>query len=58
MEKELINIPENAKSKEADRKKERYPVQMVETEGKITPKKVKDAVLEINPDMSSMEGRG
>lgn len=58
MTKQLINIPEKAKSKEADKENERYPVQIVKTGKRITVKNVKDAVTEINPDISSMDGRG
>lgn len=58
MAKNLTSIPENAKSKAADKEKERYPVQVVGTDEKmktVTEKEVEAAVKEINPDENSME---
>lgn len=41
-----------------DPKDERYPVQQIATEGKVTRQEVKDAVCEINPDINSLDSRG
>lgn len=40
-----------------DHKEDRYPVQQVATDGKVTKKEVKDAVKEINPDLNSLGSR-
>lgn len=56
----LPRIKDKAKTEALvlDRKDERYPVQQVATDGKITKKEVKDAVREINPDQESLGSRG
>ena len=56
----LPKIKEKAKTEALvlDHKEDRYPVQQVSTEGKVTKKKVKDAVKEINPDLNSLGCRG
>lgn len=58
MDKELTKIPENAASKDEDRKREKYPVQQVAVTYPITDKEVKSAVKEINPDTDSLGCRG
>lgn len=57
MDEELTKIPENAESKVFDRQRERYPVQqsVIRIPGELD---LEAAVEEINPDTSSMEGRG
>ena len=56
----LPKIKEKAKTEALvlDHKEDRYPVQQVSTGGKVTKKKVKDAVKEINPDLNSLGCRG
>ena len=56
----LPKIKEKAKTEALvlDHKEDRYPVQQVSTEGKVTKKQVKDAVKEINPDLNSLGCRG
>lgn len=58
MDKELTKIPENAASKDEDRKREKYPVQQVAVTYPITDKEVNSAVREINPDTDSLGCRG
>ena len=56
----LPKIKEKAKTEALvlDHKDERYPVQQVATDGKVTKKEVKEAVKEINPDLNSLGSRG
>ncbi|WP_288736245.1 hypothetical protein [uncultured Parabacteroides sp.] len=56
----LPKIKEKAKTEALvlDHKEDRYPVQQVATDGKVTKKEVKDAVKEINPDLNSFGSRG
>ena len=56
----LPKIKEKAKTEALvlDHKDERYPVQQVGTDGKVTKKEVKEAVKEINPDLNSLGSRG
>lgn len=56
----LPKIKEKAKTEALvlDHKEDRYPVQLVATDGKVTKKEVKDAVKEINPDLNSLGSRG
>lgn len=56
----LPKIKEKAKTEALvlDHKEDRYPVQQVATDGKVTKKEVKDAVKEINPDLNSLGSRG
>lgn len=56
----LPKIKEKAKTEALvlDHKEDRYPVQQVVTDGKVTKKEVKDAVKEINPDLNSLGSRG
>lgn len=41
-----------------DPKDERYPVQQIATDGKVTKQEVRDAVCEINPAEESLDSRG
>lgn len=56
----LPRIKEKAKTEALvlDHKGERYPVQQVATDGKVTQAEVKEAVQEMNPDDNSLDCRG